>query len=172
MIRQESSVRALPRTFDVTAAVPRALALGVLLSALALAGCRRSEDPSPPNIHYGETECELCRMIVSDEPFAAAAVIKSADGVKKIAFDDIGCLLDYMQENPNQDVTGYVHDHTSRAWIEASRAFFLRSNDLQTPMASHLAAFVNAAGVDVMQSRFPGERVSFSDLRAEKRNKP
>ena len=56
MIRQESSVRALPRTFDVTAAVPRALALGVLLSALALAGCRRSEDLSPPNIHYGETE--------------------------------------------------------------------------------------------------------------------
>lgn len=148
----------------------RALALGVL--TLAIAGCRRGEDLSPPKIHYGETECELCRMIVSDERFAAAAVFKSTDGVKKIAFDDMGCLFVYMQENPEQAVTGYVHDYDSRAWIEASRATFYRSEAIQTPMASHLAAFIDAAGTEAMQPRFPGKRVSFSELRAEKRNQP
>lgn len=151
---------------------PRALALWVLSVVLTLPGCRRDADQSPPKIAYGETECEFCRMIVSDEPFAAAAVIRSGDGVKKIAFDDIGCLLDYMLENPQQDVTGYVHDYDSRVWIEASQATFFRSEALQTPMASHLAAFVDAASSEAMQPRFPGKRVSYADLRAEKRNNP
>lgn len=137
-----------------------------VLAAIPPSGCRRAEDLSPPEVAYGQTECDRCRMIISEAPFAAAAVVAEPDGVRKLAFDDIGCLLDFLRDGtPGARVISYVHDHLSHRWLDASKAVFVRSETLQTPMASHLAASESPSGADDLLRRYPGERVDFAELR-------
>ena len=126
----------------------RRMSLAAALVLVMLpAGCGRSEDLGPPQIAYGQAECELCKMIISEEPHAAAAVIQSPEGVVKVAFDDIGCLLGYLGDPSHPGaITSFVHDLESRAWINAAQAVFVRSKSLQTPMASNLAAKEDPAG--------------------------
>lgn len=143
-----------------------------LLIALAVAGCSPPADLGPPAVAYGQTECDLCRMIISDEQFAAGAVVQTADGVKKLAFDDLGCLLNFLREQPGGSVTCYVHDYETRAWLDAGRAVFLRSAALQTPMASNLAACQAQSAAETLRRRFPGDTMTFEQLRQPAENLP
>lgn len=145
----------------------RLLRIGAMFAAvLPAVGCGRSADFGPPAITYGQTECYQCKMIVSEEPFAAAAVIVASDGVQKRAFDDIGCLLDFLREAPTADrAISYVHDHPSHKWLDASRAVFIRSESLRTPMASHLAAAESSAGAEELLRRYAGTTATFEQLR-------
>ncbi|MBW7906336.1 MAG: nitrous oxide reductase accessory protein NosL [Phycisphaerae bacterium] len=142
------------------------LIAGLAVAGLA-AGCNRGGDTDPPKIAYGQTECEHCKMIVSDEPFAAALVIVAADGhVTKYAFDDVGCVLDYLEDRPvSGRAIAYVHDFESKAWLDADAAVFVRSEALQTPMASNLAASATLEGAQRLLARYPGGIVRFAELR-------
>ncbi len=142
-----------------------------------LAGCGRDDDLNPPQLIYGQTECELCRMIISEEPHAAAAAIVTAEGVRKPGFDDIGCLIRYLQEvPPDTRIVAYVHDYESRKWLDAAQAVFVFSETLRTPMAWNLAACESPAAADALLTRYPGKTTSFAALQAEaaasKRSKP
>jgi copper chaperone NosL len=130
-------------------------------------GCNRGGDTDPPKIVYGQTECEHCKMIVSDEAFAAALVIVAADGhVTKYAFDDVGCVLDYLEPGRVAGrAIAYVHDLESLRWINADDAIFVRSDALQTPMASNLAACASDEAAQRVLKRYPGGVVRFSELR-------
>lgn len=142
--------------------------VGLLLGGLAVAGCGRAPNLSPPTIHYGETECDTCRMIVSEERFAAAACVVGEGGVRKLAFDDVGCLLEWLQEQPATGQTQcYVHDLESREWVDATRAVFVRSATLQTPMASNLAACASSESAVAVLRRHPGTILDFEQLRSE-----
>lgn len=133
------------------------------LLLLASTGCRRGVDLDPPNIVYGETECHHCRMIITDVPFAAAIVLENADGVRKFAFDDIGCLVAFMAADTGG--AAFVHDFESKQWLKASQAVFIRSDALQTPMASNLAACATPSGATAVLSRFPGETLGIEQVR-------
>jgi nitrous oxide reductase accessory protein NosL len=137
-----------------------------LLLAVSLPACDRQPDLSPPQLAYGQVECNNCRMIVSEERFAAAAVVVAGDEVRKLAFDDIGCLLTYLQAPPHDaQVIPYVHDYETTKWIKAADAVFLRSEKLRTPMASHLVACVSEGAARQLLTQYPGEIVAFADLR-------
>lgn len=148
----------------ISSAMPLLVALLLTVSP----GCGRHEDLSPPKVLYGQAECDLCRMIISDEPFAAAAVIETADGVRKVAFDDIGCLLEFLRQGAGEGVTvtGHVHDYESRTWIPAADAIFIHSEQLQTPMASNLAACASATDADALLGRFSGKVARLPELLA------
>ncbi|MEP0846342.1 MAG: nitrous oxide reductase accessory protein NosL [Phycisphaerae bacterium] len=142
--------------------------IGLFLCGLAAAGCGRAPDLSPPAILYGETECETCKMIVSEERFAAAACVVRGRDVHKAAFDDVGCLLQWLGERPPAEpALCYVHDLETRQWIEAARATFVRSEQLQTPMASNLGAFATSSAAAEMLRRGPGTILDFEQLRRE-----
>lgn len=143
-----------------------ALALGAALAPTG-AGCGRSDDLGPPQIAYGHAECELCRMIISEEPFAAAAVVVAPEGVRKVAFDDIGCLLRFLRDEPPATrVIAYVHDYESGRWIDAGAAAFVRSDDLTTPMASHLAACESPRAAEELLRRYRGAQARLDQLLA------
>lgn len=151
----------------------------ILLAWLAVAatiplyGCRRSDDLGPPAVAYGQTECDLCKMIISEEPFAAAAVVVEADEVTKLAFDDIGCLLDFLHnEGPSACVVAYVHDYQSQRWLDAATAVFVRSETIQTPMASHLAACETQEAAADLLRRYPGTSTAFVQLKIGAAPKP
>ena len=83
-------------------------------------------------------------MMVSDGRFAAQLV---APGEEPLFFDDVGCLRDFLRENPEKGAgfTAYVADHRTRAWIRKDQAVYTRVDGLSTPMNSHLIAHADAA---------------------------
>ncbi len=140
-------------------AMPLVCLLGVI------GGCGRSPDTSPPEIRYGERECDWCRMLVSDERFAAALVFERDGDVTKLAFDDINCVFSYLADHP---VAGpylvYTHDLKTRGWLNARDASFVRSARLETPMASQIAAAPDPVQARSLLERFPGTLLTFDDV--------
>jgi len=117
-----------------------------LLTSLAIAlaaGCQQKpSELAPPKIQYGQTACDGCGMIVSDQRFAAAIILEMPDGERRpVAFDDIGCMLDYQREHHDGTVLArFVKDFTTGEWVAAEKANFLRGKSIQSPMASGIAA--------------------------------
>jgi copper chaperone NosL len=120
----------------------------LLVTAAACAGDRST---GPPEIHYGLEECRHCRMIVSEERFAAAVV---EDG-EAAPFDDLGCLVAHLRERGDgvpadssgagNDMVAWVHDYPTGGWLPAAGAHFVRDPEVITPMGSGLLAFADRA---------------------------
>lgn len=145
-----------PRMFSATA---------LLVAAVSIGGCRAKSDLDPPSIILGQHECEECRMIISEERFAAAVVFESDDGTTKHAFDDIGCLIDWLQKHGGHATQAtYVKDYDTAAWLNIERAFFVQSETLRTPMASHIVAVADEEAARLIEERFEGKRRSWAEL--------
>jgi nitrous oxide reductase accessory protein NosL len=135
----------------------------IAIVALGLTACGGDADagPSPPTIHYGEDTCELCNMIISEERHAAAYVTEDGHGH---AFDDIGDMM-RAHQNMQEEVTAFfVHDYEDRAWIRAETAHFVLSDNLSTPMASGLAAFLSPEEARETAAELQGQVLTFDEL--------
>jgi copper chaperone NosL len=107
-----------------------------LIAAGLLAGCHRI-DAGPPTVRFGEEACASCRMIISDERFAAAIVTATGDALK---FDDIGCLIEHEADGVRPDTAYWVRDVQGREWLDARAARFVHSPSVVSPMGFGLAA--------------------------------
>ncbi len=138
------------------------LALGICACA---SGCGERDDTGPPTLHLGDDVCQFCQMIISDQRFAAACIIKSDNRSTQAAFDDIGCLLEFEKSNHEGDITHrYVTDYDSGAWLDASTALYIQSPQIHSPMASGIIASQTQAGADRLAQRFAGPVLSFDAL--------
>lgn len=103
---------------------------------LLLSACgEASTGPAP--LALGEDACDVCRMIISELPYAAQ--LRQAGGAVA-KFDDLGCLAERLKKGP-VPAEVWIVDHPSGRWIDARRAVYVRRKGLKTPMASELAAF-------------------------------
>lgn len=119
----------------------RVLGLVVILAstALILASCGdEASADEPPEIKYGVDTCSRCNMIISEEKYAAGLV--DADG-EKMVFDDIGEMFMVVKQDGLNDRRAWVHDFDSVEWIDATKAFFVDSHDIMTPMGMGVVAF-------------------------------
>lgn len=121
----------------------RFLLLGVL--AVGVSGC--AAGPSgPPHIEIDRTACAHCGMLVSEPMFAAA---RRVAGQPPRIFDDIGCLLEDRRAGGkagHEEI--WVHDATNGAWLEGSRAVFVRSGSVRTPMNGGVLAYSDLASAE------------------------
>lgn len=118
---------------------PAALLLGLLLAT----ACQQTVDTSqPPEIAYGQDVCDNCNMLISEEKFAAA--YWTADGQAR-RFDDLGEMVSYMQSNPEEIASVWVHDVNSAEWLPAEDAFFVMNAGLSTPMGTGIVAVAGEA---------------------------
>ncbi|GAA0879840.1 hypothetical protein GCM10009119_28090 [Algoriphagus jejuensis] len=112
--------------------------LTILSILLILASC--SADPRP--IAYGQEGCYHCKMTLMDPKFGAELVTEKG---KVYVFDDVNCMLMYMdsEEGESQSfkhvlVTDYLNSGTL---LDANVAYYLKSPEFRTPMASEIVAF-------------------------------
>ena len=121
--------------------VRTALALLATAGVIA-ASCSRGPPAPAPLVTRVET-CARCRMMVSDVHFAAQLV---APAEEPRFFDDVGCLRDWLRDTkPPRGAVAFVADHRSGAWIRADQATYANAPTVETPMRSHILAYVDAA---------------------------
>jgi copper chaperone NosL len=135
-------------------------------AALCVAGCGRSDSGEPPAINYGVSVCIECDMIISDDRFASAAVIRDERGrLEPLLFDDVGDQIRYERRHADQTVVArWVHDADTSEWLDAERAFYVRSMEIHTPMASGIAAFGTQAAASERADAVGATVLSFSEV--------
>lgn len=153
--------------------VPRSLSRRALarLFPLALAAtmgaCGEPQASGPPNIRLGRDECAECGMIISENRYSASMVVDDRGVRTPLLFDDIGDLLDHERGHPDlRPLARYVHDHESRAWLDAAAASYVHADAIHTPMGSGLAACANRADAERLASQTGGRVMTFDEVRA------
>jgi len=117
-------------------------AAAVAAPALWALVTRQGDETGAPEIAYGRDRCEQCGMIIGDRRFAAA----TRRGSTVHRFDDIGCLVrDSADVLASGHAKGFVHDAGTEAWIDAPRAWYVRSPAIRTPMNYNIAAYADNA---------------------------
>jgi copper chaperone NosL len=143
--------------------VKRCIVFTLLLLAV---GCSRTNPDAPPTVYYGESVCTECGMIVSDERFASAVIIRDNHGrLETLVFDDVGDQVIYEKARPELDIVRrWVHDYAGTAWIPAESAHYVKAAAIHTPMASGIVAFADPAAAEAMAKEHGVEVIRFSDL--------
>ena len=145
------------------------LALIALCLVMLLSGCAQgAKEATPPEIRYGEDVCDQCGMIISDIRFAAGYAYEVAPGrYTSIAVDDIGDMLFHSAAHPDQTIVAwYVHDFETEAWLDATHAHYVVSQNLHTPMGQGTAAHGTLAAAEAMAAELHGEVFDWDTLLA------
>jgi copper chaperone NosL len=119
----------------------KSIAASSILMIMLLVGCSEKPKDAPPQIRYGQDECAHCGMIVSDERFAAALRVIAGGQQQDLIFDDIGDMIEYERGHESVQIQKrLVHDFDTHQWIDASHAFYLKSERIHSPMGSGILA--------------------------------
>lgn len=102
----------------------RALAAAALLSFVA---CKASDAPEEPA--WGKQPCGHCAMLVEDRRSAAEVI--AASGERKF-FDDVGCMVAWIDESKTQPRKSWVRSPSGDGWIDAKSARYVKVD--HTPM--------------------------------------
>jgi copper chaperone NosL len=141
--------------------------LALAAPLMFLTACDEDDPDAPPTITYGVSVCTDCDMIISDERYAAATIVADSRGrPESLLFDDIGDQTNYESSHEGLTILSHwVHDHTTREWLRAEDAIYVRSPALRTPMASGLAAFASQAKAETAASELAhADVLTFADL--------
>nr|MBS0038273.1 nitrous oxide reductase accessory protein NosL [Saprospiraceae bacterium] len=111
--------------------------ISLLFSTMLFMGC--TVEPRP--INFGHDECEFCKMKLMDERFGGQLV---TDKGRIYMFDDVNCMVMFMEDEENQR-----HEYAYELIVDYSNptelldvhyTYFIKSNDVRTPMNSKIIA--------------------------------
>lgn len=94
---------------------------------LVLSACSPPAD-QPVDPVWGKQPCDHCKMLVSEPRPSAQAVV----GKSRRFFDDIGCLIGWMEASGEQPEHVWVRAATGNAWVDALAAKYKGGH--RTPM--------------------------------------
>lgn len=112
--------------------------LVLILIVFLLAAC--NTEPVP--IEFGNDMCYTCKMTLMDSKFGAEIVTKKG---KVYKFDDVNCMLGFyhsdFEEQSNAKHILVINFAKPTEFIDATNAWYLKSDSIRSPMASGIAAF-------------------------------
>ncbi|AKA35446.1 nitrous oxide reductase accessory protein NosL [Flagellimonas lutaonensis] len=134
----------------------------LLLICLALAIGSCSVKPKP--IEYGSDACHFCSMTLVDRQHAAQIV---TDKGRVYNFDAVECMMNHLKEVDNSTVALFlVNGYTQPGeLIDATKATYLISEGIPSPMGEFLTAFDSRADAEKAQQQHGGELYSWNELR-------
>lgn len=133
---------------------------------LGLLGCNNSPKP----IIYGTEGCHYCSMTIVDKQHAAQFMTKKG---RSYAFDASECMLNHLKEiDPSTVALFLVNDYESPGqFIDATKATYLISQNIPSPMGEFLTAFSNEEIARRFQKVNQGKVLSWQDLLEKFNNK-
>lgn len=149
--------------------MPKWTNLVLIVVALLLAACQ--EPPAKPIDVREQDVCARCKMPIADVRYAAELIDKAGAPHK---FDEIGCLVNYIKlKHPKRDFRGtFVMDYDQKQWLKSDEAFFVRSEQIRTPMSGGIVAFHDKGRADGVASQFQGQVLRFDDLFKQQEKSP
>ena len=110
----------------------------MIVGLIWITGC--TQGPRP--LQYGTDACYSCKMTLADKRFGGELVTKKG---KIFVFDDVNCMLSYYHSpelSPEDLAFTMVADYRHpEKLLEAGMTFFVKSDQLRSPMNSQVAAF-------------------------------
>ncbi len=94
----------------------------------------------PQAINYGSDGCHFCKMTIVDKVHAAEIVTKKG---KVYKFDATECMIHFMNEFNVSEIKLYLSNNYTEpeVLIDATKATFLISENIPSPMGAFLSAF-------------------------------
>lgn len=120
---------------------------------------------SPQPIKIGVDACSFCKMTISDTRFGGEIITKKG---KTYKFDDVHCLIDFKRSNAvkGEDIHQIylVKFEDTHDFIEASKAYLFKSDELHTPMGGNIAAFENERSLNNTAQKLKGTVIKWNDV--------
>jgi copper chaperone NosL len=137
------------------------ISVAASLLILLLSSC--SNKPQP--INYGKDVCDHCKMTIIDPKFGGEITTKKGKAYK---FDDVICMINFLKSGQvKEDEVGQklaVNFKKQNDFIDVTKAFFLVSPELKTPMAGNSTAFISQQEVEKVKATMAGEIESWKEL--------
>jgi copper chaperone NosL len=117
----------------------------------------------PEPINYGSDGCHYCKMTIVDKVHAAEIVTKKG---KVYKFDATECMINFMDEFETSEIELYLSNNYTKPeeLIDATKATFLISENIPSPMGAFLSAFKNKADAEKFQSQKGGDLYTWDEL--------
>lgn len=122
-----------------------------------------SNKPQPFN--YGKDVCEHCKMTIIDPKFGGEVLTKKGKAYK---FDDAICMINFLKSGEVKETAIsqklIVNFQKPNDFIEASKAVFLISSELKTPMGGNAAAFTSQQGAELVKKGIAGNIMDWQSV--------
>lgn len=117
----------------------------------------------PKPINYGSDECHFCSMTIVDKQHAAQFVTKKG---KVFKFDAAECMMNHLHEIDETTVSMFlVNDYNAPGeLIDATKATYLISKNIPSPMGEYLTAFEIKETAEKSQTDNEGELFTWEEL--------
>jgi copper chaperone NosL len=119
---------------------------------------------SPQAIDYGNDGCHFCKMTIVDKVHAAEIVTKKG---KVYTFDAIECMVNFSKGFDTSEIKLYLSNNYDKPknLIDATKATFLISKNIASPMGAFLSAFETKERAENTQLIKGGRLYSWTELR-------
>lgn len=139
--------------------------LGLIFSslmALSFTACKVSPEP----IAYGLDGCYFCSMTIVDKQHASQIVTKKGKSYK---FDATECMLNWLNDNDSAAIALFlVNDFDEPGkLIDATKATYLRSENIPSPMGAFLSAFGHQDTAERVSSENQGQLYTWDELKRQ-----
>ncbi|WP_412464886.1 nitrous oxide reductase accessory protein NosL [Flavobacterium mekongense] len=130
------------------------------IAFLSLASCS-SKEAKPLKINTDA--CDFCKMTIANGKFGAELITQKGRYYK---FDDLACMIQFAKSNtvvPYQSffVSDYLKDNTL---IPAETAFFIKSDQINSPMRGNMAALATAAEQSEYAKKFNAKPLNWTEV--------
>jgi copper chaperone NosL len=134
-----------------------------LLLLLLFAACGGTI--APQAIHFGNEECDHCRMVISDERFAAQLLTTRG---KAYTFDALECMAEFVDRGTvaAEDVHSLwvLDSQDPGSWLPADDAVYLQSPNVRSPMGAGLIAYDGVDAARRAQDEVGGEVLRWREV--------
>jgi copper chaperone NosL len=125
---------------------------------------------SPQAIDYGNDGCHFCKMTIVDKVHGAEIVTNKG---KVYKFDASECMINFLDEfEDSSEIKLFLTNHFTEPEVlmDATKATFLISENVPSPMGAFLSAFKNKVDAEKIQAEKGGELYSWEKLLAHLKN--
>ena len=131
----------------------------IIALLLLFISCNVSQKP----IDYGNDGCHFCSMTIVDKVHAAEIVTKKG---KIYKFDATECMVNFIKEFDTSKIKLYLSNNYTQPekLIDATKATFLISDNIPSPMGAFLSAFKTEESAKKTQLKKGGELYSWTQL--------
>jgi copper chaperone NosL len=142
-----------------------------LLSLILISMVTISCSQEPAEIHYASDECAHCKMMITDNHFAAQIVTKKGKAIK---FDAVECMAGYAKayKEDLKEAKFWVSDYSNPGqWLSLEQARFVQSEVVKSPMGAFLLALPGEEQMHTHLLDKPGKEITWQQILEIEMNK-